>query len=241
MDDSESSPTPAIPCWRETLADLLEAAAVAPTAPSPAPDGFWAQLATVRAKAPSAHPVLKGRPAVRTVNLRRLRGGAAARDPAVPTNVLLHFITDTRSDKAEDCVRAGAELLLFFPKSMCQLRCSGILHLMKKSDVLPVDTEGNGKAWKYVESVWRGLNHKERRYFAWPSPGKPRTCTVGSMSDVAHFDLEPPAVDECPSIFAVAVLDVDYVECLNLAAFPPIRTQHTREDSKEWTSVEVNP
>lgn len=218
--------------WRELLADLLETAALSPstpTAPSPAPDGFWAQLATTRA-AGQHDGRLAGRPALRTVNLRGLRGGAAARDPSVPDDRLLHFITDARSDKAADAAASpGAELLLFFPRSMCQVRLSGALRLEHGTDL--------------VAAVWARLSNKERRYFAWPAPGRLRTTAIGSDDDMEAFAAAAPAAPpaERPACFRLGVLDVDFVEYLNLGTFPPVRTRYLSNSTGVWDATEVNP
>lgn len=218
--------------WRELLADLLETGSLSPStpsAPSPAPDGFWAQLATTRA-AGQRDRRLAGRPAVRTVNLRGLRGGAAARDPSVADDRLLYFITDARSDKAADAAASpGAELLLFFPRSMCQMRLSGALRLEDGTEL--------------VAAVWAGLSEKERRYFAWPPPGQLRASAVGSDGDVEVFAADAPAAPpaERPTCFRLGVLDVDYAEYLNLATFPPIRTQYLSNAAGGWDATEVNP
>lgn len=219
--------------WRSLLADLLEAAHASspppPTTPSPAPDGFWAQLATTRAGGQRDRR-LEGRPAVRTVNLRGLRGGAAARDPSVADDVILYFITDARSDKAADAAASpGAELLLFFPHSMCQMRLSGALRMEGSTDL--------------VASVWASLSAKERRYFVWPPPGQPRAAAVGSDSDKDTFTAYAPgaAPAERPACFRLGVLDIDYAEYLNLGAFPPVRTQFLSNAAGGWYATEVNP
>jgi pyridoxamine 5'-phosphate oxidase len=216
-----------LPLWRSALAAAVDKTASSPPTAAAAEGNHWAQLSTIRSL--TRNRSVAGRPAARTVNLRGLTA-RRVRSPAVSSNSIFWFISDSRSDKVADIrACAFAELVLFFPSAMSQMRCSGkVIVRHRRGD------DG-------VDEVWQSLGERDRRYFAWPAPGQPRADDVGSEPDVALFDAQAPGIATCPSNFVVCRLEVDFVEYLDLAAFPPVRFIQEKLDGAWGAPRHVNP
>lgn len=235
---------PSLPAWRQTLFECIERADRAKSShdqsagPVVTAGKQWATFSTIRAHPPAntTGEYLRGRPACRTVALRAL----------TPTNVetacdekLFRFVTDTRSSKICDLrENPFAELVMFFPSRMTQLRISG------RALIVPDDSDIG----------WRTLPPHERQWFMWPPPGVP-TSNLSQECGNNHVDTQTEQLPEqCerytqstdavskPQNFAVCMVIPDYVETLELAALPFKRIVYEKDDSGTWSdAIRVSP
>lgn len=170
----------------------------------------YVQLATVR---------LDGRPANRTVVFR----GFLEPDR-------LQFITDARSDKAEQMMQQRwGEVCWYFPKTREQFRLLGELTLVGADEPAPGLLQAR-------QTLWQNLSDMGRVQFAWPHPGQPR--------DSDGFDPPPPDPQTPPPNFCLLLLDPVRVDHLELRGEPQNRRLYLRSaggSGDEWTTEEVNP
>lgn len=195
------------PDWPEQMRTALAANAI--------PGTVLGQLATIRATGTG----LAGRPASRTVNVRRFD----ADDPAKT----LYFISDLRSAKAVDIMSAEtpfAELCCYFADQRLQFRLSGCLSLLS--------------GCPESDAVWATLSDRERMWFAWPTPAEPRGTDDS-------FDVSAPV--EPPPHFCLCKMEPDHVDLLDLTTMPFQRYLFNRASSKthpmkfSWSCQPVNP
>lgn len=124
----------------------------------------WAQLATVRG---DSSGVLSGRPANRTINVRKFNATG------------VWFVSDLRSGKADDVLKGNcrfAELCWYFSELKMQFRMSGSLQ---------VDT---------VETAarWAELTPDQRAWWALPKPGSPiNEATQRENERILDGDMPP--------------------------------------------------
>jgi pyridoxamine 5'-phosphate oxidase len=206
--------------WRKVLRDCLK------LAPDELKNSTLASLATVRAQSPGGEgPCTVAHPAVRTVNLRGLTADRAG-SPDVPDAELMRFVTDVRSDKADETRKnPRAELLMWFPEAQVQIRVAGTLTL----------TPGDATAFAQLAEF-------ERLWFVWPAPGRPRD----PASDNNAFPKTAPPSDAVPDSFAIAKMDPDFVETFDGSSDPYtkpfVRTWYTLNNQESsWTAKLVNP
>ncbi|NJO40802.1 MAG: pyridoxamine 5'-phosphate oxidase [Cyanobacteria bacterium CRU_2_1] len=173
----------------------------------------YVQLATVR---------LNGQPANRTIVFRGFLND---------TNQL-RFITDSRSDKAEQVSQQPwGEACWYFPNTREQFRLLGILTIVSAAHADPALV-------KAQQLQWQELSDTARLQFAWSHPGKPR-------SDSDRFD--PPSPDPVEPLpnFCLLLLDPIQVDHLELRGEPQNRHIYQRESSteshEEWSVRSVNP
>jgi pyridoxamine 5'-phosphate oxidase len=169
----------------------------------------YLQLATVRAN---------GCPANRTVVFRGF---------LEDTNQL-KFITDTRSDKAEQIhQQPWAEACWYFPNTREQFRITGHLTL--------IDDESHPNLQQARIKSWQELSDGARLQFAWPHPGKPR------VEEKAVF--EPPPLDPIQPVanFSLLLLDPMQVDHLELRGEPQNRWLYRRSDQQGWSTQAINP
>lgn len=229
--------------WRRALAQSISTETLSPPSdrPSPPAGQHWAQLSTIRAgSASGGGDALAGRPSCRTVNLRTL-SSSAIESTAVSDNMIFGFISDTRSSKLADVKECPfVELMLFFPSTMTQFRCSGKVHVVGGG---PEWEGGNPDDIADAAARWKMLSARERRFFAWPPPGANRDHCVGSKDDLSVFDVEAPGSDVRPHNFVFCRLQPDFVEVLDLKVFPHVRQFYDRaeEQTSGWRCREVNP
>lgn len=190
-----------------TWADELEEAR-AKSSPSGA---MIAQLATIRA----AETAYAGRPACRTVNIRKI------------VRKRLLFCSDTRSGKVADVKSdhgSSAELCIYFPLVELQFRLSGTLHVI---------TEGTE-----VCSIWESLSDSERIWWAWPTPAQPR-------SPESVFDVEAPTDPPpqfCVCSLEPDFVDVVYLTDAPFRRVFHYRKEATDgSNALTWTTEDVNP
>lgn len=179
---------------------------------SPIPGTVLGQLATIRA---SSSP-LSGRPACRTVNIRKF------------DNNFLYFISDLRSGKAADIVSAEApfaEICCYFPEQRLQFRLSGKLTLLSRC------YESN--------QVWNSLADRERVWWAWPTPVEPR-------SSDEQFDVSPPSEPPSHFCVCKLQPDhVDLLDLSTMPFLRYLyHSSHSDEEGPikmQWTVESVNP
>lgn len=234
-----AQPGTTLPGWRQALARAVSAQDSSRKFDEQTPPlgQHWAQLATTRA-ASGSNTALSGRPTCRTVNIRTLTKDAAE-SASIPDGQLFGFLSDSRSAKVADIKeRSFAELLLFFPSTMTQFRCSGRISIVGGGPEWGGDREQNGTE---ADVFWGRLTAKERRFFAWPSPGARREHRIGSEADKLLFEVEGPT--DRPEIFVFCRLQPDFVEVLDLKTFPHVRCVYERAEAEPhgWSCRHVNP
>lgn len=182
-----SAPSPPIP-WQAQLHAAWRSAE-----PNSSTTSFIAQLSTIRGPSNGRYA---GRPAVRTVNIRRI------------TSSSLFFITDTRSGKCHDIDHASsphAELCCYFPQPSLQFRISGVLAFLPHSH-------------PESQQFWASLYQTQREWWTWPRPGADR-------APIDQFEqIEPSGT--APDNFCVGKLDADFVDVLDLSTVPFMREIH---------------
>lgn len=178
---------------------------------SPPPGALIAQLATIRA----AGTAYAGRPACRTVNIRKV----------VKDRLL--FCSDTRSGKVADVASdngSSAELCIYLPHAEMQFRLSGILHII---------TEGEES-----RSIWESLSDSERIWWAWPTPAQQRSPDSAFDVDVPT---EPPP-QFCACLLEPDFADVVYLSNAPFKRVFHYRKEATDGSSEvTWTTQDVNP
>jgi PPOX class probable FMN-dependent enzyme len=169
----------------------------------------YLQLATVREN---------GFPANRTVVFRGFLDD---------TNQL-KFITDIRSQKAEQILKQpAAAVCWYFPKTREQFRINGELTLVS-ADYRPNLQPARIK-------MWQDLSDAARLQFAWPDPGKKRNTTSEAFT--------PPLPNPIqPSInFCLLLLEPLVVDHLELRGEPQNRCVYHRAENQEWLIEPLNP
>lgn len=191
--------------WRQPLAHALHRNRSLPYA-------RYLQLATVRPD---------GKPANRTIVFRGFLDD---------TNQL-KFVTDRRSDKAEQIPhQPWGELCWYFPKTREQFRLAGGLTLVGEDFA-------NATLLKAREQQWQDLSDAARSQFAWPHPSKPK-------ADASAFALPAPNPTQPLSDFCLLLLDPVQVDHLELRGDPQNRClyqQHKTDAGEEWRIEAVNP
>jgi Pyridoxamine 5'-phosphate oxidase len=163
---------------------------------------------------------------VRTVALRGMTAERVS-DLKVRDEDLLTFISDSRSGKADDLrADAHAEIALFFSGCMTQVRCSGVVNERVLNDVVR----------------WDGLTERERRWFAWPPPGRVRVEDDGTEDQWLISGRDLPREGEKPACFRVFAMHIDFVEILDLTTMPYTRAVYQMQsDGVADTPTLVNP
>ena len=168
----------------------------------------YLQLATVRAD---------GRPANRTVVFRGF----------LPDTNQLKFITDARSDKAEQIEQfAWAEACWYFPTTREQFRISGALALIR-------DGHTDAELQQARQTTWQELSDAARSQFSWPHPGTPRTSDDG-------FTDPPPDAIAPVSHFCLLLLEPTQVDHLELRGNPQNRWLYQQQE-QGWSTQAIYP
>lgn len=170
----------------------------------------WAQLATVRG--PSSGE-LAGRPANRTINVRRVNANE------------LSMVSDVRSGKARDVLEGSskhAELCWLFPEEKTQFRISGRLELV---------IDGAER-----EKQWSEFGEMQRKWWAFPPPGSARKESEGGeIADVQVVQ------GKMPDHYCLCVLRIDFVEVFDQKPDPMHREHHIKaEHSNDWNTQLVH-
>ncbi|MCU0517734.1 MAG: pyridoxamine 5'-phosphate oxidase family protein [Oscillatoria sp. Prado101] len=159
-----------------------------------------------------------GKPANRTVVFRGFLGD---------TNQL-KFVTDARSEKAGQIEsNPWGEACWYFPKTREQFRISGMLRLVR-------DTELDSELQKARQIAWLELSEGARGQFARPHPGKPR-------ADAGAFAVIPPADTEPLPHFCLLLLLPAIVDHLELRGEPQNRWIYRLDMEGGWEVGAVNP
>lgn len=183
------------------------------------PQPWWAQLAS----AMQASAADRSHRYAQLATVTAASHGRRAGRPAVRTvNIRefadrrVSFVTDTRSAKARDVrEHAGVELAWYFPEVKMQFRLSGALSL---------------RCGEEASEEWERMHDGQRAWWGWPCPAESRAAEE-------EFGEVPQSV---PAHFAVAVLQPDYVDVLDLKVVPYMREVHECK-AGEWTIEAVNP
>ncbi|BAY27067.1 pyridoxamine 5'-phosphate oxidase-related FMN-binding protein [Calothrix sp. NIES-2100] len=190
--------------WRSAIAQALHQNRTLPYA-------RYLQLATVR---------VNGLPANRTIVFRGF----------LPETNQLKFITDSRSEKAEQIQhQPWGEVCWYFPKTREQFRINGGLTLVESDDSQPDLASAR-------ISTWQELSDAARLQFNWPHPGKPR-----NKNEQAAFSPPPPDRDRPLVNFCLLLLEPLQVDHLELRGEPQNRIFYYRDDQKAWSVTEINP
>lgn len=169
----------------------------------------YVQLATVREN---------GLPANRTVVFRGFLDN---------TNQL-KFITDIRSEKAEQILKQpAAEICWYFPNTREQFRITGELTL--------VSADSHPHLQLARIKMWQELSDAARLQFAWPTPGQMRITTPEAFT--------PPAPDSIQPVenFCLLLLEPTQVDHLELRGEPQNRWVYHRNEKQEWFTEAINP
>ncbi len=169
----------------------------------------YVQLATVREN---------GFPANRTVVFRGFLDD---------TNQL-KFITDIRSEKAEQIAKQpAAEICWYFPNTREQFRISGELIL--------VSADSHPHLQPARIKMWQELSDAARLQFAWPVPGDMRVQTPEAFT--------PPAPDNIQPLenFCLLLLEPVKVDHLELRGEPQNRWVYQVDDNGVWLIMDINP
>lgn len=213
---------PEVP-WQKQLEDALEGAK----------DRAGHRLATLATTRGPESGRLEGRPACRTVNVRKI------------IDERFYFATDTRSGKADDVENGSsetAELCWWFPECQKQFRLCGTLRLRVGDEM--------------ANEMWAAMPPPDRCWWLWPVPGKllgaRMLFTDRPREDVPYnfcvAELEPDYVDvlnlsEVP--FQREFYDLKTAE--EVAAMAALRVKaglETPEESRKgpaWEGRRVNP
>lgn len=168
----------------------------------------YVQLATVRPN---------GRPANRTIVFRGF----------LPDTDFLKFVTDSRSDKAEQInLYPWGEICWYFPKTREQFRISGRLNLIAETCPEPSQQQAR-------KTAWQELSDAARLQFAWPHPGYKR-------ADVQAFTPSPPDAFKPLPNFCLLLLIPETVDHLELRGEPQNR-QFYQLENHQWVTTAINP
>ncbi|MGB3294243.1 MAG: Npun_F5749 family FMN-dependent PPOX-type flavoprotein [Phormidesmis sp.] len=174
-----------------------------------------------------------GKPANRTVVFRGFLAN---------TNRLM-VVSDRRSEKTEQISHnANAAVCWYFTKTREQFRLSGQITAVTADT--PAATMTTAR-----KQIWQTLSDSARGQFIWPQP-------KASRADAAAFSA-PEVGSQTPSAsFCLLLLDVEYVDHLELRGDPQNRCIYRRNDSpgdrssgqpavpkpdQKWQVTSVNP
>lgn len=169
----------------------------------------YVQLATVREN---------GLPANRTVVFRGF----------LDNSNQLKFITDIRSEKAEQIAKQpAAEICWYFPNTREQFRITGKLTL------LTANSHPNLQPARI--KMWQELSDAARLQFVWPDSGKARVTTPEAFT--------PPAPDIIQPVenFCLLLLEPTKVDHLELRGEPQNRWVYYYNENQEWLTEAINP
>ncbi|NEP03843.1 MULTISPECIES: Npun_F5749 family FMN-dependent PPOX-type flavoprotein [Okeania] len=140
----------------------------------------------------------------------------------------LKFITDSRSNKVEQIEKnPWAEICWYFPKTREQFRLTGKLYLIKANNPDP-------KLAQVRETTWQEISDNARQQFTWPNPGE-------SKVEIGAFELSPPNPAYPLSNFYLLLLNPTKVEHLELKGEPQNRWLYQIDNSKTWSTQDINP
>lgn len=140
----------------------------------------------------------------------------------------LKFITDSRSNKVEQIEKnPWGEICWYFPKTREQFRLSGKLYLIKANNPHP-------KLAKARVAIWQEISDNARQQFTWPNPGE-------SKVEISGFELSPPNPVYPLSNFYLLLLEPTKVEHLELKGEPQNRWLYQIDNSKTWSTQDINP
>lgn len=158
-----------------------------------------------------------GKPANRTVVFRGFLAN---------TNRLM-VVSDRRSEKHDHISHnANAAVCWYFTKTREQFRLSG------QVTAVTADTP-DANLTTAREQLWQNLSDSARAQFTWPQPKAPRAAD-------AAFSL-PPADSQTPPPFCLLLLDIEYVDHLELRGDPQNRDIYRRTDALGDRSAEHPP
>jgi pyridoxamine 5'-phosphate oxidase len=169
----------------------------------------YVQLATVREN---------GLPANRTVVFRGF---------LEDTNQL-KFITDIRSEKAEQIAKQpAAEICWYFPNTREQFRITGELILV------------TANSYPHLQpariKMWQELSDAARLQFVWPDPGEMRVQKPEAFTPPAPDTIQPG------DNFCLLLLEPTQVDHLELRGEPQNRWVYHRNENQEWLTEAINP
>ncbi len=155
-----------------------------------------------------------GRPANRTVVFRGF---------VADTNRLM-VVSDRRSEKNKQIIHnASAAVCWYFTKTREQFRLSG--QIISVTADTPDEDLVTAR-----EQLWQKLSDSARAQFTWPQPKAPRSDNDAFSSSANS--------QEPPSPFSLLLLDVDYVDHLELRGDPQNRCIYRKKDSTVDSSAE---
>lgn len=155
-----------------------------------------------------------GNPANRTVVFRGF---------LADTNWLM-MVSDRRSEKNEQISHnANVAVCWYFTKTREQFRLSGQI------TAVTADTPNEDLATAR-EQIWQKLSDSARTQFTWPQPKSPRSETDAFNSSA---DSQNP-----PSPFSLLLLDIHYVDHLELRGDPQNRCIYHKKDSTVDSAAE---
>lgn len=140
----------------------------------------------------------------------------------------LKIITDKRSQKIDQLNhQAWGEVCWYFTGTREQFRLAGKLTL--------VDENHPHTDFQLARtSTWQDLSDNARVQFAWAYPGEKRA------DPEAFCPSQPDPVNPLPN-FCLLLLDPVKVDHLKLRGEPQNRWLYIRDDSDNWSSLEINP